>query len=245
VYGLCGRLALAVCLALGAVALLSACSSGSSTPSNSAALLTTAAGKLDGDTAFHFLMSENHQGTPTGTDFDIIRAEGDVQRPDKLSASATVADGELSGAQAQVQLIVIGDQAWYTNPLTGKFERADQYTGIRTFFDPQHGLATALGAVTSMSNPVDSSVTSADGTITCWKITGTVSSDKLASLTGAPVPPGQQIPASVWIGQYDGQIRQVQVSGKLTSFDTDQTTRTIVLSKFNESVNIQPPATGS
>jgi hypothetical protein len=228
---------MAASLALGVVLLLSACGGGNAP--NSAALLAGAAAKLDADSGFHFVMTEDHPGTPSGSDYDIVSASGDVQRPDKLSATARLSNAAVSGIQ--VQLIVIGNQAWYTNPLTGKFERADQYTGIRTFFDPKQGLTAALGSVTSVSNPVDSS---ADG-VACWKVTGTISSDKLSSLTGAPVPAGQQIPASVWVGKDDGQIHQVQVTGKLTGFDTAQTTRTIVLSKFNESVDIEPPATGS
>lgn len=218
-------------------AVLAACGSGSSTAPNSTALLTTAAAKLGTDTAFHFVMTEQNPGTPTGDQTDIRSATGDAVKPDKLSADATVAAGSLGTVNTSV--IVVGTNAWYKNPLTGQYESADQYVNIGGFFnDLNNGLAGALkNGLSDVSAPTDGSV---NGTA-CWKINAKVSSDYLAAVTGGAVQGGQQVPVVLYVGKDDGQLHEVQIPGKLTTFDTDQTTRTVILSNFNENVTITPP----
>jgi len=227
----------AAALLFATIALLAACSGGSSTP-NSTVLLAMAATNLSNDTAFHFVMNEEHPGTPSGTQTDIRSAVGDAVKPDKLSATATVAAGSLGSVSTSV--IVVGSHAWYKNPLTGQYDSADQYANVGAFFnDLNNGLAGALkNGIKGIGAPSDGS---ANG-VSCWKIGATVSSDYLAALTGGLVQGNKQIPVTLCVGKDDGQLREVIVPGKLTDFDTDQTSRTVILSNFNESVTITPPA---
>lgn len=225
-------------LALSALALLAGCGGVSTniTP-NSTVLLATAAQKLTSDTAFHFLLTETNSGNPTGSDFDVRSAEGDVVQPDKLHADPVSA--VVGGLPVTTAVIVVGNQAWYKNPITGQYQDAGQMTGqfkdVATFLGP--GLAAALASLQDVSAPSDSS---ANGVAT-WKINATISSDKLSALTNGEVPSGKQYPVQIFIGKDDGQLHQLVIPGKLTSFDTDQTSRSITLSKFNESVTITPP----
>ncbi len=99
------------------------------------------------------------------------------------------------------------------------------------------GWRLLLASVQNVSAPSNSS---AQG-VSTWKITATVSSDKLSQLTNGEVTADQSIPVQLYIGQSDNQLYQVVIPGKITSFDTAQTSRTIDLSKFNESVTINPP----
>jgi hypothetical protein len=227
-------------LALIALVALTACSSSggaSSTPS-SADLLATAATKLSADTAFHFTMNEDHPGTPTGTTTDITKAVGDVVNPDKLSATATVNTATF-GLVDNNKLIVIGSHAWANTLLTsGQWASDDDYVPIGAFFTNIHNGLPAIvkTALQNVSAPGDGLT----GCSSCWKISATVSSDYLQALSGQ-VPGGQQIPVTIGIGKDDGQLHEVQIPGKLTSYDTDQTSRTIILSNFNESVTITSP----
>ncbi len=224
-------------LLVAALALLAAC--GGSTPApSSAVLLTTAATNLGTDTAFHFVMTEDHPGTPSGDQTDIRAATGDAVKPDKMSAMATVAAGSLGTVNTSV--IVVGTHAWYQNPLTGQYDSADQYANVGAFFnDLNNGLIGALkSGVQNVGAPTDGS---ANG-VSCWKISATVASDYLAALTGGQVQGGKQIPVTLCVGKSDGQLHEVTIPGKLTAYDTDQTVRTVVLSNFNESVTITPPA---
>jgi hypothetical protein len=230
---------------------------------SSQVLLAAAATKLGTDQAYHFDLEEQNPGTVSSGGYDIPSAMGDAQRPDKLSASANVTVPVFGQPQnANIKLIVIGSQVWMTNPLTGggQYQSVDQLqtlqtllgvnltttaVGIESFFTA--GLASILTSMQNVSVPSDGTAHADDGKslVPCWKISGDVSTDKLSALTGGQVPAGQQIPATVCIGKDDGQLRSVTVMHKLTSFDTDQTTRIIYLTNFNESLTIQPPTTGS
>lgn len=234
--------AAAVTLLLTAVALLAACSGASTTP-NSTLLLATAGQKLTSDSAFHFVLQEDHAGSPSGDNVDVTHAEGDVieptgSQPVKLQApNVTAAVGSLGSINTGV--VVIGNQAWYKNPLTGSYQDAGSLSGqlqnVASLLGP--GLTAVIASVKDVSAPSDSSVNG----VATWKITATVSSDKLSVISQGAVPSGQQIPIQFYIGKDDGQLHQLVIAGKVTSFDTAQTTRTIMLSKFNESVTINPP----
>jgi hypothetical protein len=227
-------------LLLATLALLAACSGGGSSAPSSTALLATAATKLSSDTAFHFTVTEDHPGTPSGTNTDITKAVGDVVNPDKLSATATV--NTAFGSIDNNQLIVVGDHAWIKGLATGGQWQSDDdpaYINIGTFFTNVHNGLPAIvkSNVQNVSAPSDGS---ANG-VSSWKITATISSDYLAALTGGQVTGGQQIGVTLWVSKNDGRLQQVAIPGKLISYDTAQTSRTIILSNFNESLTITPP----
>ncbi|HEX9069892.1 MAG TPA: LppX_LprAFG lipoprotein, partial [Ktedonobacterales bacterium] len=217
---------------------LAACSGASPTP-NSTVLLAAAATKLAADTSFHFTIKEDHGGTPSGANTDIASAEGDVikdvaKQDNRMSATADVTT--MFGLIKGIQVIVVNDKAWAKTPLTGgQFQSADEYQGVGEFLAA--GIPVILASLKGVGAASDGS---ANG-VSSWKIPAKISSDQLSALTQGQVPAGQQIPVNLYIGKDDGQLRAVAIPGKLTSFDTDQTLRTIYLSSFDESVTISPP----
>ena len=213
--------------------LLAAC--GGSTAPSSAALLKTAGDKFNATQSMHFVMQAEHLGTVSGLDADVQKAQGDVARPDKLKASATVV---TSIASFDVQLILIGSRGWYTNPLTGNFEQTDQFNGFQTLFDPTQGIGAQLTALKNPSTPTDGS---ANG-VACWKISGTLPASTVGQYVGAPNATGD-IPVTVCLGKDDGRLHQIILRGILTTHDTDQTVRTILFSDFDKPVTIEPPTT--
>jgi hypothetical protein len=213
--------------------LLAACG-GSSAPS-SAALLKTAQDKFNATQSMHFVMQADHLGAVSGLDADVQKADGDVARPDKLKANATVVTSIVS---VDVQLILIGSQGWYTNPLTGNFEETDQFNGFQVLFDPTKGIGAQLTAIKNPSAPTDGS---ANG-VACWKISGTLPASTVGPYVGAPNATGD-IPVTVCLGKDDGRLHQIILRGVLTQHDTDQTVRTILFSDFDKPVTIEPPTT--
>jgi hypothetical protein len=181
----------------------------------------------------HFVLTTAHLGTSSG--LTVTQATGDVQRPDRLSAQATAI---VSGFTANVQLIIIGQQQWITNPLTGQFEKTNQYGSFLTIFDPQQGIGAALVDMQQPSTPQD---TSANGR-PCWKIYGKAPTSDLAAIVGGSTATNQTVGVSVCIGKSDSELYTIEVDGVLTQGDTTQTTRTFTLSNFDQPVNIQPPA---
>jgi len=219
--------------ALAATLLLLAACGGSSV--NAADLLKRAQDKLASTNSLHFIMKVDHPGTGTIDNPYATDAQGDIRRPDGLNATATVNVGGLSFS---VQLIILGSDQWYTNPLTGKFEKTSGFESFLKIFDPQTGLAALLTALQGPSKPAEGS---ANGTA-CWKISGTIDPQLLQPLFGDTAP--GPVPTTFCIGKDDNRLYSAVLTGKVTAGDTDQTVRTFFLSKFDAPVTINTPTTG-
>ncbi|MGI8854578.1 MAG: LppX_LprAFG lipoprotein [Thermomicrobiales bacterium] len=73
-------------------------------------------------------------------------ADGDLIRPDKVSLTAKASVGPIN---AQIKFIQIGDQAYLTNILTGKWEKAPAGFAYdpRIVFDQDRGVSAIMGKV--------------------------------------------------------------------------------------------------
>jgi hypothetical protein len=228
------RLAHALALAA-AVLTFAACSNGPTTPS-AATLLANAHTAFDADTSLHFVMTVAHPGPGTVSNPSITKAEGDVQRPSNLKASAT-ADAGI--ASVVVTLIIVGDKEWITDPISGKFVATDEYGSFLNIFDAQRGIGSLLTKLQNPSAPADGSANGAP----CWKISGTVSPSDLGNLFG-DLATKQPIPVSLCVGKSDNQLDSATLSGVIVGGDTAQTARTFYLSSFNKPVAVATPAPG-
>src|SRR5262245_41226985 len=214
--------------------LLAACGGGSSVSATD--LLKKAQDKMATINAMHFIMTVDHPGTGSVQNPYATAAQGDVKRPDGLSANATVNVGIGS---FNVQLVILGSDQWLTNPLTGKFEKTSGFDSFLKIFDPQTGLGSLLTALQGPSKPADGS---ANGTA-CWKISGTLDPQLLQPLFGDITAAGP-VPTTFCIGKDDNRLYSAVLSGKVTTGDTDQTVRTFFLSKFDAPVTINTPTAG-
>ena len=206
---------------------------GSSAP-QTGALLKSAQDKFNATKSLHFVMTAQHLGqVPTGG-YNIVSANGDVQRPDQLKATATVDAGFVT---TQIQLIIVGNQQWYTDPLTGQFVPTDQFGSYLRIFDPTSGIGSLL---TSLKNPSQPSDGSANGT-SCWKVKGDITMNQLSPIFGSDVV-GDANGTTFCISKTGNQLLSVVLQGKVLSGDTSQTIRTIYLSKFDQPVAIQTPS---
>ena len=233
--GMRGSLALGLMIALAALVL-----AGCNNPSlpSAASLLATAQQHFNDAKTFHFVMTADHLGSKPAGDpglESLSAAEGDVQRPDKLNSSGTI---NFGGLTVTTKLIIVGQQAWYQNPLTGSFEEEDSFASFATLFDPTKGLGVAL---TSLRNPSLPSDGSANGT-PCWKISGDVDTSTVGAILGSSISGAKAPHATLCIGKTDGRLYSIVLTGQLVPGDTDKTTRTIYFSKYDAPVNIQPPA---
>ncbi len=218
---------------------LSACG-GSSAPS-AQSLIQDAQKAINTDSAFHFKMVVDHPGTPSAGTLSIDAADGDVKKPNELKGTATISMG---GPDIDVQVIGIGSQQWILTPLSPDWVSADQYgIDLNKVLDPNTGLSSVLGAMQNPKNVGDDSI-SGDGD--CWLVEGTVPSGALAAVVGGDPNGTTPIDTTVCVaksadskGLY--QPFEIIVKGVATDGDTPQTTRTFTLSKFNESITIEPP----
>lgn len=225
------RAMLAVALLSACLLATAACESGPSTPS-AASLLAQAQTAFAQLNSFHFALTAQNLGD-TDT-LPVTQATGDVQRPDKLSTTATV-NSPLG--PVQVKLIILGQQEWITDPLTGAFNPTTEYGGFLNIFDTQHGVGAALSSLQNPATPQSSTAAAGD----CWKISGSLPASAIASVVNGAAGSNASVPTSVCIGKSDHQLYSITFSGAVSQSDTAKTTRTFVLTKFNQPVTIAAP----
>jgi hypothetical protein len=183
--------------------------------------------------SYHFNLTTDHPGTGS-SGVSIQTADGDVVAPDKIKAQGNI---DLQGIVAQVNIIAIGQNQYYTNPLTGTWTPITGVIDPRALADPQAGIGTLLSQIQHPGTATDSSV---DGN-SCWSITGQLGSKYIAGIVGDTQATNTNVTTTVCIGKSDHRPYQIQVSGEALQGDSAQTVRTITFSKFNESVSIQAP----
>ncbi len=223
---------------LGAL-LLSACGGGQAPDAKS--LIQDAQKAINTDTSFHFKMKVAHPGSSSPAEVLVNSADGDVQKPDKIQGTATVAAG---GPVFDVQFVSIGSEQWILTPLSPKWMSAtDVGIDLGKVLDPNTGISAVLGDIRNPKNVGDDTV---PGDGDCWLVEGTMSAGDLAPITGGDPTSTTPVDTTVCVAKnLDSQgLRQpyqVILKGMAVNGDTAQTTRTFTLSRFNESIDIQPP----
>ena len=184
--------------------------------------------------AFHVVMQASNTGTPTAERIQILNANGDVIMPDKVKAQATVI---LSGQSVTVNLISIGDQQFITDPITGQWRVIKGLLDPRTLTNPNTGILSLISKVQNLSQPTSDSVNG----ISCWRVTGQLDAKYLAFFTGGGVPAGTMLQTSACIGKSDSLPYQLKVTGQAASGDLANTSRTFLISNYNENISITAP----
>ena len=216
---------------LAALALLAACSGDEEAEEvDPAQLLEEAAARTEQLESFHFLLEHERGTTQIVRGLRMVRAEGDVAGPDELQLAVDAAFGSLN---VRVDIIVLGDQSWITNPLTGRWER--EQISLDQIFDPATGVTALMRAV---ADPRLEGTEVVDG-VESHRVTATVDSGDVR-LFGQPAP-GQALQATAWIGVEDRLVRRIEVVGPLAAGEPADLVRRVTLSNFDADVEIEPP----
>jgi hypothetical protein len=210
--------------------LIAAC--GNTSPPDVKELINKASTNFKNDTSLHFSLVASNIPPMT---YAVTRAEGDVVRPDKLHATGSVMP--FAGIEVPIEVIFV-DGGKYLSLAKASFLAVDVLPNLLLIFDKDKGIGGILSKFQNGSQPTSERIQGQD----CWKTSGTVDSALLAPITGSDTSVSKSVKTVLWIGQDDNQIHQVQLVGQASDGDKDNTTRTFVLSKFNQSVKISKPA---
>jgi hypothetical protein len=230
-------------LSVAVVFLLSACGGDTPTAPDPKALLQDAQKALSTDTTYHYKFKVEHAGTGGASGFQVMAADGDVVQPNKVQGTGTVSVG---GASIEAQFIGIGQDQWVLAP-----PLVSEWTSVK---DLNLNLGTALsdptGSVTKVLQEMQQPKNQGDDTIPgdgdCWVVEGTVPAGALAGITGGDPNSTAPLDTTVCVAKNldSGKLRQLfelTLKGIAIDGDTAQTTRTFTFTKFNASVDIQPP----
>ncbi len=166
----------------------------------------------------------------------LMSAEGDIKRPNAVKADAKV---DIQITQANISLIAIGDQAWMTNFISGKWEPApaDFSYNPSILFDDQNGIKPILSSLQSPELGGSESVNGRDAR----KVTGTVDEQTVNQITSGSIQ-GDAIGVTLWVDAATNDLLRVSLK-EPQGVREKPVEWTLDLSKQGEAVDIQPPPT--
>lgn len=166
----------------------------------------------------------------------LLSAEGDLERPDKVST--TFKAKVMNAANVTVHLITIGDQSWWTNLVSGKWEPAPKDLGYNPaiLFDNQGGIGPIMGKV---QNPKLLESESVDGHDS-YHIQATVPAKVIGPLT-ADAMVGDPITVDLWINEKTYDLLRIKLTEPTSKEHPHPAIWTLDLSRQNEKVSIEPP----
>ncbi len=196
-------------------------------------VLDRAADELDKANTAHFTLEQQNGSVQLAAGVQIVNAEGDVQRPDKLRMKFTL---RLAGFSAESQLIAVGEDLFLTNPLSGQWQKAPAATGAPRVLDKERGMSSLLRKVTDPQKVGNETL---DGVQT-QHFKGSVPAASFGAMTGGQVT-ATSVPGDLWVGNGDFLPRQVRLEGPIGAGDTTATVRVLKFSQFNAAVTIDRP----
>ena len=199
------------------------------TPVDPSAVLAESGKTMEDVGAFHFRLDHRRGFTALLPSLSLDEAEGDVVKPDKISAEFV---GSSAGFVVKSSLITLGDDSFMTNPLTGRWEAVPKDVSPLGFFDPRRGIASMMAAVES---PV---LTGTErGT---YSIEGGLPAQALSPLIGTTLE-GARVSVELAVRVDTHYLESAVFVGAVKDGEVENTVRTITLSRFDEPVNIEPP----
>lgn len=185
--------------------------------------------------SFHFKLTvDNPAASSSG--LSLTRAEGDVIVPDRVKADIA---GTYSGIPLTSKIVFTGPEQFLLNPLSGSWQRFTTKTSPIGFFSPATGVLKAVKGATGLSLAGTETV----GGVDTYKLVGKVGARSVTGFLGNP-PSDLQADAEIFVGKDDSLLRELKLTGPIAAGEPSGIARTVVLSRYGESVTIEAPPAG-
>ncbi len=187
--------------------------------------------------SFHLVYDLSGQASGGGG-LKLTHADGDVEVADgeQKGIDLDVA-GAISGIPFESQLVIVGDDGYLKDPLTGAWRELDATQVPGAFFDLVEGVPAVLDSVQSVERVDDEQVAGVD----TYHVRGEITARELAAFLGN-TPSDKLVPVDLWVGQDDSLIRRIKVTGPVEEGESDDVARTVDLSSFGKTVRVERPA---
>lgn len=198
-------------------------------------LADEAAARLAQVKTFHFVLTHENGGSPIALGLSMTRAEGDMEKPDRLKAEIQATAPNFGNVRINTEVISIGSSAEIQNP----FDRTKWVTlpgsnPIAQLFDPAQGATAVLKSVQSPTITGEEQIAG----IPCWKLQGNIDAGQLEAFTPT-AQAGYQVKGYAWIGTNDHLVYRVRLEGPVGPDDAKNIVRQVDLSNFDAPVTIQ------
>lgn len=197
-------------------------------------IVAKAAPMLDSVTSFHFDLSQTGGGTPIAMDLEMTAAYGDTIPPHKLSMTIEATWGNMF---VETGLVTVGETTYMQNPLSNKWEAlSDDFQAVK-LFSPETGIKAVMESATDLSM-VDQQMF--DGVL-CYHMKGSILSEVLDAIAVGHAGEGMPVDVEFWIGIEDLLLRKVILDGQIHEEENQDIVRTLIVSDFNEPIDIELP----
>jgi hypothetical protein len=196
-------------------------------------LLQAAQANFSAAQSFHvlYIVEEAQQLTQSDV-FYLTRAEADIQRPDKLSATADALTP--GGPRHAVKCIVIGSQGWLATSAADPYQPNADVVPFARLFDATTGLGAVLTRIEHPSPPQSNK--------DIWVTYGSVPADALSPLFPSLAGHTDLIMVNVDVSQSNHQLVGLNLTGALFSGESHPYSHIFSFSGFGAPISIQPPA---
>lgn len=207
-------------------------------PGSAEQILQSASQRLAATPTIRFAL--DIQGTTYIDDADTIQllsARGELVRPDRVRTDFKIKI--FGGITISTSLIIVGEQHWSTDLITGKWGPAPEEFGYdpSILFDNQNGIGPVMNRVTSAVRLPDDSVRDHD----CYHVQATVDQAIIDPLTAGSLQ-GNPITVDLWIDRGNYDLIRAQLSEPGGTPDTTPVVWTLDLSGHGSDIKIDPPA---
>jgi len=225
------------CAALVASAALAGCGGGGSKPTADASTIVAGtAAKTAAVKSFRFTLDVKGV-PPSSTGLSLSHADGSVIVPDHL-------DAKIAGTFARIpiasELVIVGGADYLKDPLTGRWRTLDIKTNPVAFFDPHRGVLRVVRGARDLELAGKDTVGGAES----YHLRGKVKARDASHLLAVTTTSERLVDLDLWVGVDDELLRRVRVSGPVAGGEPADASRTIELSDFGASFQIEAPKTG-
>jgi len=166
------------------------------------------------------------------------RAEGDFELPDRMRAVVRVI---TAFSPIDIGMIVLGDDQYATDPITGRWGRLPEAWGqfnLMVLFDPQLGLQRVLqDGILDLALAGSEEIENQRH----YRLTGRASGERMRAMTLGFIG-GSDVELEVWIGAEDHYVRRLSIVEPESDADNPTTWR-LEFSKLGQPVEINAPPT--
>ncbi len=220
--------------ALLCVLLLAGCGGAGGGEDPSAAEIVTAAAEKTGELkSFRFTLDVENV-PPAASGLSLTSAKGEVMVPDRLKAKASAT---FSRIPIETELVFVGEEDYFIDPLTRQWRRLDVGTSPVSFFDPAKGVLSVIEGAVEVEDAGSETV---DGVET-HRLTGKVKARDAARLLVVSSTSDRLADVELWIGKDDSILRRIRVRGPVGEGEPAEASRTVEISDFGQKFEIEAP----
>lgn len=200
-------------------------------------VLADAADRLDESESMAFTMElEGTTYVDDANTIQLLGAEGIMHRPDKVDVTFKAL--VLGRQQISIRMITIGEEAWITDIVTGKWVTSPPEFGYNPaiLYDEELGLGPVMSRMDDPQLQGSEDIDDRDA----WYITATVDGEVTSAMTSGTMR-GSTQDLELWIDKETNDILRIQIAEPDDEDLEDPAVWTLTLFDHNKDVTIERP----